>query len=186
MQCFPVVAYNISAGNFLHRIYKAFLCWYGFCSIIDENKEVFEMRKRLYIIALFLSSFLLVHSGCYTVIATRKLKRKDWRKKHRYQYFSKTRWGKVWNSYYWSPSLKDAFGKPLYPKSSSRKKDLESSEETYHSTNSHYTCIDNCISSSTDDCISSCLFDFLLGSNYDSENDTIPPSDERPKRRRGI
>lgn len=163
------------------------------------------MRKQFAYIAIVAMASMLF-SGCYTVIATTRLTRKNWRKKHRYQYFSKTKWGKIWNTYYWAPSSKDFLGRSVYKTHKKNTEEKTEKKQTYEEPRpkhyygpaQHYSSDDyshdysgTCASDCIEDCTSSCLsdlFDSIFGSDNKnkSDNDTIPPPDKRPRRRRGM
>ncbi len=156
------------------------------------------MQKRFAYIAIAIIALMpLLLSGCYTIIATKKLTRKNWRKKHRYQYFSKTKWGKTWNTYYWSPSTKDFLGRSIHKKleKTAKKKDEKKQSypepyykpRRYHYSNDFDACVGGCVEGCTSSCLSD-IFDSIFGNDNqnESDNDTIPPPDEQPRRRRGM
>lgn len=140
-------------------------------------------RRIIILVALLAVLFAL--AGCYTTITTKKLTSKQWRKTHRYQYFSKTKWGKAWNRYYWSPTSRPLFSKSKRTDAKKTGKIDNDHTERYkgeYREPPQHTCID--------DCASSCIFNFFYTIFGSDESDDSADDDEnqpeKPKRRRGM
>ena len=131
-----------------------------------------KMLKRVLIITLALG-ILMIFSGCYTVFASRKVSKDDWRNKHSYLYFSKTTWGKEWNNYYWSPSSNPLFG-------SSKDSKSKKSNSTYRD---RYDPNPECILA---DCCLEGIWDAIFGNDNDDDDDNGDNPTDEPTRRRGM